>query len=189
MWIKLSDWLRRVSSGWLTLTALVVFLLFTTLVLPRQSAYTEAKTGDAGTPDLSFYYSAGDLYRIAEAYGEQGRDAYIRARFTFDLLWPLVYTFFLTTAISWVYSKAFKPDSYWQRANLAPVLGMLFDYLENISTSLVLFRYPEPTPVVDWLAPVFTSLKWILITGSFVLLFAGLMVAVWGWINRGSNTK
>jgi hypothetical protein len=100
-----------------------------------------------------------------------------------------VYTFFLTTAISWLYARAFSTGSRWQRANLAPVLGMLFDYLENLSTSLVMLRYPHQTPVVDWLAPLFTSLKWILILGSFVLLLVGLMVAVWGWMNRGSNTK
>ena len=189
MWKRFSDWLRHISSGWLTLTALLVFLTFSTLVLPRQATSSETNTADAGTPDLSFYYSSSDLYRMAEAYGEAGRDAYIWVRFTFDLLWPLVYTFFLTTAISWLYAKTFFADSRWQLANLVPLLGMLFDYMENISTSLVMFRYPGRTPVVDWLAPLFTSLKWILITGSFVLLSIGLMVTLWEWINRGSNKR
>lgn len=189
MWKKLSDWLRKVSSGWVTITALVVFALFTALVLPRQAASAETSAADAGTPDLSFYYSAGDLYRMAEAYGEQGRETYIRVRFTFDLLWPLVYTFFLATAISWLYTRAFREDSLWQRANLAPLLGMTFDYLENISTSLVMLRYPSQTLVVDWLAPIFTSVKWVFVGGSFILLIAGIGVALWGWIKQRSLSK
>lgn len=185
MWKKLSDWLHRVSSGWVALVALVVFVLFTALVLPRQAASAEESAAEAGTPDLSFYYSPGDLYRMAEAYGEDGREAYIRVRFTFDLLWPVVYTFFLATAISWLYARGFSESSPWQRANLAPVLGMILDYLENISTSLVMLRYPQPTPVVTWLAPIFTSLKWVFVGGSFLLLVVGIVALLWGWI-RGS---
>jgi hypothetical protein len=187
MWKRISSWLRQVSTGWVTLSALVIFLLFSALVLPRQSATADEVAGGAGSPDMSLYYSADDLYQMAEAYGEQGRQAYIRARFTFDLVWPLVYTLFLATAISWVFSKAFTPGSRWQWANLTPVLGALFDYLENVSTSLVLGRYPNPTAVVDVLAPLFTLLKWGFLAGSFALLFAGGVIAAWRWIEERSK--
>lgn len=182
MWNKLSDWLRKVSSGWVALVALVVFALFTALVLPRQAASADTTAAEAGTPDLSFYYSVDDLYRMADAYGEEGRRAYIRVRFTFDLLWPLVYTFFLATAISWLYNWGFREGSPWQRANLAPLLAMLFDYLENITTSLVMLRYPTPTPLVGWLAPITTSLKWVFVGGSFILLAVGVLAVIWGRI-------
>jgi hypothetical protein len=184
MFQRVSDWLRRVSTGWVALSALMVFLLFTALVLPGQSATAEQVAGDAGSPDTSFFYSAGELYQMAEAYGEQGRSDYIRARFTFDLIWPLVYTLFLVTAISWFYSKAFPPGSKWQWANLPPLFGALFDYLENVSTSLVMARYPAQTAVIAALAPVFTMLKWVLLGVSFVLLLAGIVVAAWRWLRR-----
>ena len=187
MWKRISDWLHQVSNGWVALSALAIFLLFSALVLPGQAARAEMDTGNAGSPDMSFYYSADDLYRMAEAYGKQGREAYVRTRFTFDVIWPLVYTMFLSTAISWVYIKAFTPDSRWQRANLAPVLGALFDYLENLSTSLVMLRYPDQTAVVDILAPVFTSVKWVFVNGSFVLLFTGIVVGVWQWHKKRSR--
>ena len=176
---RLSEWLRRASNGWVALGALIIFVLFSVLVLPGQSATAETTSGGAGSPDMSFVYSAQDLLRMAEAYGEQGRDAYVRARFTFDLVWPLVYGFFLVTSISWVFGRAFAADSRWQLVNLAPLMGMLFDYLENVSTSLVMMRYPDPTPVVAGVAPVFTLAKWVLLGMSFVLLFAGLLVMVW----------
>jgi hypothetical protein len=181
---RISDWLRRVSNGWVAFCALAIFLLFSALVLPRQATRAGGETRDAGSPDMSFCYSTDDLYRMAEVYGEQGREAYVRARFTFDLIWPLVYTLFLVTAISWVFSKAFAPDSPWQRVNLAPVMGALFDYLENASTSLVMLRYPDQTAVVDVLAPVFTLLKWVLVGGSFALLFIGVVAAIWRWSRK-----
>jgi len=184
---RLSDWLHRVSNSWVTLSALAIFLLFSALVLPRQAARAEQDTEDAGSPDMSFYYSADDLYEMAEAYGEEGREAYVRARFTFDMIWPLVYTLFLSTAISWLFSEAFAPDSRWQRGNLAPVLAALFDYLENVSASLVMLRYPNRTAVVDMLAPVFTLVKWVVLGASFALLFAGVVVAVWQWSRKRSR--
>jgi hypothetical protein len=171
--------LYRVSKGWVAGVALVGFLLFTALVLPGQAEVAEAESGGAGSPDTSFFYTPQELYRTAEAYGEVGRAAYVRARFTFDLIWPLVYTAFLTTAISWVYGKVLPPDSVWRYANLAPVLGMGFDVLENLSTSIVMLRYPQHTPGIDLLAPVFTMLKWGFIGASFALLVTGGVVGLW----------
>lgn len=189
MWTRFSGWLHKISNGRVALAGVVVFLLFTALVLPAQTAREDSQIGEVGSPDLSVYYSATELYKMAEAYGEAGRAEYIRVRFTFDLMWPLVYTFFLATAISWVFARAFSAQSKWQLANLAPVLGMLFDYLENVATSLVMWRFPAQTVVVDWLAGVFTGLKWTLIGGSFILLLAGAVIAIWGWIRRGSSVS
>lgn len=172
---QVSDWLRRVSTGPVTLLALVVFVAFAALVLPQQAGRAAQVSGDAGSPDMSFFYTPADLYDWAEAYGASGRQAYVRARFTFDLIFPLVYVFFLATSVSWITGHAFPEESLWQLANLAPLVGMLFDYLENVSASAVMLRYPAPTPLVDVLAPLFTVLKWLFLGASFVLLLVGLL--------------
>lgn len=93
-----------------------------------------------------------------------------------------MYTTFLSTAISWLYARAITTHSWWRRANLVPLLGALFDTLENLSTSLVMWRYPQPTAVVDVLA--FTLVKWLTISGSFVLLVAGGVAGIWRWRKR-----
>lgn len=178
---RFSEWLHKISSGWLTLASLLIFLSFTALVLPGQATRGQEETGGSGSPDTSFYYSADDLYQMAEEYGQEGREAYVRVRFTFDLVWPLVYTLFLVTSISWLSRRAFSGDSPWQLANLAPILAALFDFLENISTSLVMVRYPDHTAVIDTLAPIFTAVKWILVGISFLLLLASLFMAAWRW--------
>lgn len=186
MWKRLSDRFYHISTNWLTLAAILVFVLFTTLVLPLQSAHAPRGDAETDSPDTSLFYSSGELYRMAEAYGPEGRSAYIRARFTFDVIWPLVYLLFLSTTLSWVYSRAFAAGSWQRWANLAPVLGVIFDYLENIATSLVMWRYPAATPVIDFLAPIFTTLKWLFVGGSFVLLVIGIFVAIWRHVRQQS---
>lgn len=178
MWKRISVFLTRVSNGWVALTALVIFGLFIGLVLPLQSAQARAGMPGAGSPDMSLLYSADDLYRMAQTYGEPGRAFYIRARFTFDLIWPLVYVFFLGTATSWVNRKAFAENSPWHLTNLAPLVSGLFDYLENLCASLVMFRYPAHTAVLDIIAPLFTLAKWVMLGVSFLLLIAGIVLAI-----------
>ncbi len=179
---KFSEIIHWFSTGWVVLMALMVFFLFIVLVLPNQAGKSETDFGDIGSPDLSFYYNADDLYRMAEAYGEEGRQSYVRARYTFDLVWPLVYTIFLITGISWVTRRAFAVGSLWLRANLVPIPGAIFDYLENVSTSVVMVRYPAQTGVLDGIATVFTMAKWVFIYLSFVLLLIGLVTGSLAWI-------
>jgi hypothetical protein len=180
---KLSNKIYQFSSGLVTLLGLIIFGLFIGFVLPQQANRAEAVSQGVGSPDMSYFYSSTDLYNMAEIYGAEGRAAYVRARFTFDLIFPLTYLFFLATSISLVMMRAV-PDanSRWRYLNLFPVFGVLFDYLENIAASVVMLNYPQPTPVLDLLAPIFTLVKWFFVNGSFVILVSALMVAVWKWV-------
>lgn len=179
MYKKFSDLLHKISTGPVTLAALVIFIIFTAVALPAQAAEMEENTHGAGSPDTSLFYTPADLYHMAEVYGAQGRAAYLRLRFTFDLLWPVVYTLFLATATGWLSRRAFPSASRWQLSNLIPVSGMLLDYLENICAAVVIGRYPMQTPVVDWLAPIFTFLKWASLGLSFLILLTVLILAIW----------
>jgi hypothetical protein len=178
----ISGWLQRFSSGWITISAVVIFFVFMVTVMPQQAVKIKEISGEARSPDTSFFYSATELYKMADDYGEEGRQAYIQARFSFDAIFPLVYTAFLCTSLGWITQRTFTKQSKLQYANLMPVFGMVFDFFENISTSVVMARYPDKTPLVDWMAPVFTLVKWIFVTGSFVLLFTSFIIAAWFWV-------
>jgi hypothetical protein len=183
--LTLSRWLERISKGWVTILAVVIFFVFTPLVLPGQAARFEEVAGGGPSPDQSFIYAPSDLYEMAEAFGPDGRAAYVRARWTFDVVWPIVYTFALVTAIGWMAKRAFPEGSKARLLNLVPVLGLLFDYLENICASIVMARYPAQTPVIDLLTTIFTPVKWVFVVGSFMVLAA---VAV-AWIARGVRNR
>jgi len=172
---KLSRSFIDISTNNITLAALVVFLIFSAAVLPKQSAAVDIYSGSAGSPDLSLFYTSRDLYQMAEQYGSAGRDAYVHARFSFDLVFPFIYTFFLVTAISWIFGVNTPETSPWRILNLAPLLAILFDFLENITISIVMSRYPTLSPISASLAPIFTFLKWVFVGGSFlILLISGL---------------
>lgn len=183
MYKKLSPWLYKVTNGWLTLIAIILFLSFTALVLPQQAKKAENLTGTSASPDTSLTYTPNDLYQMAETYGKQGRKAYIQARFTFDLIFPIIYTLFLVIVISWLTDKILTPNNPWRRINLVPIWGAIFDYLENTATSLVMWRYPTQTPIA-LLAPIFTLIKWLFVGGSFLLLFIEIGIWLWQWGKR-----
>ena len=175
---RFSELLIRLSSGWITLAALLLFSSFIVFVLPQQSERMTAAVGSSASPDLSIWYTPQDLYRMAADYGATGRSAYVRIRLSFDLVWPLVYALFLTTAISWVFSRRLGARESLRRLNLLPLAGLGFDYLENAATSIVMLRYPDQTPLIDPIAPVFTLLKWGFIASAFIALGVGLIAAV-----------
>lgn len=180
---KVSNWFyQRVNWKWVA-AAVVVFACFIVLILPWQAAKSEEATGGGQSPDSSFLYTADDLYQMAEQYGEAGRSAYIYARFTFDLIWPLAYLLLLVVLLSVLY-RVLPVKSRWRWVNLIPVLGWAMDMLENIGASLIMYRYPERTTVLAELTPVFTLLKWCLIYASFAALVPGVLITVLCYIRR-----
>ncbi|MBM7580896.1 hypothetical protein [Jeotgalibacillus terrae] len=172
---KLYQW-----SNWKTwLVSLIIFAAFLGFILPNEAAESSRVTGTSESPDSSFFYTPETLFSIAEIYGEEGRAYYVRARYTFDIIWPIAYFLFLTTTLGIL----FKPiqRSKWRYAILFPLSGLVFDYLENLSTSLVMSFYPERLDIFATVAPVFTAVKWTSIYASFALIPIGIIVF---FINR-----
>ena len=181
MFTNLSEKLLAFSSKKLTILGAVLFLVFSMLFLPGQNAIAETYSAGAGSPDTFLFYTPTDLYQIAETYGVEGRAAYIHARWTFDLAFPIIYTFFLIASISWFEKQVLKKDSELRTGNILPLFAMLFDLLENICTSLVFSNYPDYLSFVSMLAPFFTLMKWICIGSSFILLF---IMVFWSFFDR-----
>jgi hypothetical protein len=174
---ELSKFLIRASTGKVALLGVLIFLAFGVLVLPREAARAEQVSRGAGSPDTTLMYTREELYSLAEAYGSEGRRAYVRARYTFDIAFPFVYGFFLVTAIGWLLAKVTGAGNRLRMINLIPILGVLFDFLENLSTSIVMLRYPQETDLVAALAPILSLVKWIFVYGSFAVL--GVLVLIW----------
>ena len=170
--------LARGVRGWMAIAAAVLFALFTAVVLPAQADAGAFYTVRYAAPDTSLWYSPDDLYAAAEEWGPDGRAAYVYARVTFDVIWPLVYGAFLVTTLAWVWARGTGPGSRWRRVALLPVVAVALDYAENICTATVMARYPARTPVLAELAPFFTAGKWLTLAASFVLLAIGVIVAV-----------
>lgn len=173
MLMRLASWLGRHVRGWHALAGLLVFLVFGATVLPAQARLAESTSGGAGSPDTSLYYSADRLLQLAEAYGEEGRAAYLRARWGFDLAFPIAYGFFLTSASAWAFARSSSETSRWRLAPLVPLGAVVFDLLENTATSIVMLRFPASTGAVAALAGWLTLVKWLLVAASLGLVIYG----------------
>ena len=146
----------------------VVFLLFTGLVLPFISSYTTRIIGVAESPDTSFNFSLIHLYNIVESYGRDGRIFYVTMRWTFDIVWPLVYTVFLLSSIGYL-SKAVN-YKYGIKLLFFPLFAVLFDFLENINATIIMLLYPTRIDIFGYFLFVSSVLKWITISASFVIV-------------------
>lgn len=171
----ISTFFYRVSRGWVTLLAIIIFLVFSALELPRQNAQADQYSQGVGSPDTSLLYSGGKLYSMAKWYGAEGREAYLHARWTFDLAFPFVYTFFLVTAVSWVLNRALPERSRLRLLNLLPLAAIAFDFLENSMTSIVMWGFPSRIAIAEGMAVVATPLKWLTLAISFLVLLIGLL--------------
>lgn len=161
---------------------IVIFLLFLAFVLPRVSQYTKDNVGES-SPDLSFFYSADDLYEMAETYGIEGRRIYVMLRFTFDLVFPILFTLFLTALLARMLD-AFPAESRIRNLIFIPIGGALFDYLENIGAAIVVGRFPAESDVIAHITPYFTLLKWLLISISFLLIVILIVYRIIKLINK-----
>lgn len=183
--IKSSSSLYKLSSNAITFLALLVFLIFSVLFLPSQTALADRYSQGSGSPDTSLFYTPAALTSMAEKYGIDGRAAYVKARLTFDLAFPIIYTFFLVTSISWMAQRVLSPAHFLRTGNILPFYALLFDLLENTCTALVFSRFPTQLPFIAALAPFFTLMKWICVGSSFTLLI-GLWIK---YLLKTSNKK
>lgn len=160
----------------------IIFLIFIFFVLPNQSAKS-LSVGIDQSPDTSIFYTSQTLYQLAEDYGDEGRDFYITQRFTFDLVFPLVYGLFLLFTIGFLSYRV--KDNKFKYLIYLPILSVLFDYLENITTSITMYRYPSLTPFISSIAGFMTLIKWGILSLSFLALLYLLTL----YVNKARKLK
>jgi len=64
------------------------------------------------------------------------------------------------------------------------VIGLVLDYAENCGAALVMGRYPERTPIIDWLTPWLSASKWLFVNGSFVVLVGVGLLYIWRRVTK-----
>jgi hypothetical protein len=175
---RVSSVLYRFASGRTSLAAFAALMMFGRAVMPGHVASLKEATGGSALPDMQFWYSVDDIHRMAEACGEAGRGAYVSSRFGVDMLWPLLYGFFLVTVVSWVYSRSLARDSRLRPLNLVAFAAPLCDVVENVSASIVMHAHPARSAVAGTIASIATPAKWSALAGTVALVLAGGVFAL-----------
>jgi hypothetical protein len=135
------------------------FILFMFTILPWVSGLSR----DAGLTtsiDTNFSFDPSAIYPIVASYGADGRLFYIIQRWTFDLIWPLVY--------GWPLFVTLKLFPIGMLA-LLPWLATALDYLENSVFTILVVLYPLELSWLPILGVLMSLLKWIALGTSMML--------------------
>ena len=172
--------------GWLALGAVVLFAWFTAVVLPAQAEAGAFYTVRYAAPDTSVWYFPDDLYAAAEAWGRDGRAAYVHARVTFDVIWPMVYGTFLLTTLAWstvfvgipaiIVGLLLGPYG-WAKALRARMAGVAHDrpeFLYGGAVLIVLFLIIwEPVPATRRILTILVFLA-VIVGGAYAVSYTHL---------------
>jgi hypothetical protein len=160
------------TNGWRVILLLIVESLMMFYIMPLAAGIMAFAANNSVMPlDLMFFYTPDQAFQMMDKYAEAGRSVYLKIELTADIIYPIIYTLFFGLLLSWLFQRAFKPDSPMQKWNVMPVGAWVFDMLENTGIVSMLIMYPSKPEVMAWLTMLFGSLKW-----AFFLLTMGLVL-------------
>ena len=121
----------------------VIFIGTHALKFPGTISYLMEITQGQNTLDLQASFSSAETYGRLEAFGEIGRQMYMRTMLTVDLIFPLSMALFLFLFATYT----------WQRLEMKPMVGrsikslsiayLILDFLENSTIFFLLLRFPD----------------------------------------------
>ena len=170
MLLMMSGRIHNWAKGWLVLLSIVSFVVLVSLPIADPNLISESLDGQ-------FAYTPEHAFNVIASYGEEGRIQMIWIHIA-DFLLIIVYTLMFCLVISWFFRRGFEHDSKMQKLNLIPLLGGIFDVLENIWIMILIAIYPTQSIVVAWFASFFTTGKYILGVPIILLLLIGLVMAL-----------
>jgi hypothetical protein len=153
-----------------------VFVIFLVVILPSVS-FQASQMGLTPSIDTNFSFDPHLIYIILDGYGESGRQFYLFQRWTFDFVWPMVYGFpiFFTLKLWLGYFKS----SFFKTLIFLPLFAMSFDYLENITFSIMIILYPMESMLLAYLGVGFSLFKWVTLSIALMsVIFVGLVVLI-----------
>ena len=134
--------------------------------------------GDIKLLDLHFSYSPVQAYEHLSALGEEGRSNYASMALTSDLVFPVIYSLALSVALMLILKKLPSQVSRIRYLCLFPFLIIIIDWCENLSLAFVTYTFPGK---IDWIvnsASFFTSLKWILVVLTLLMLLIAVTIRI-----------
>jgi hypothetical protein len=137
-------------------------------VLPAKAADAAAYTPAGASFDTSFFYTPAQALERVGLYSPEGRVAYVYDRWTFDVVWPLVYGLFLFSGWAFGLSCLVPADGKGRdRARaawlLVPDLAVFFDFVENTAVTILMLAYPASPLAAALVASAGTVIKWVLV--------------------------
>jgi len=158
----MKKFISRYASIKSTLLLLGLVLVFNLVVFP----FAHPAGLKLGILDLYFSYSVMEAYQLLDTYTEANRHTYLLVELTVDLVYPWVYSFALCFLIFLLSSKL--------NLSLFPFLILIVDYFENFGIATLIYYYPQKLLYIAAVTSLFTSIKWVLVILSVLIVLYGL---------------
>ena len=175
---SLFDRLQMLASRRLMAVLLVTFLVLFLVVFPMVSAQLALLSGGMHMIDMETGYTPAQAYQMIAAYGEQGRSLYIITTLTADIIYPLDYSLLFALLMVTTFLEAFpggRMIGMLRNLSLMPFATAVFDLLENAGIVAMLALYPQQVPFLAQAASLFTTLKWVFLILTVVLVLVGFL--------------
>ena len=169
---QLARFIKRISSIPVLVALILVSVLFPVLLFPAHGV------GYIRLLDLYFSYSLDQVYEYLVRLGEGGRSAYTCMALTSDLVFPVIYSLAFSVALTLLLKKLLPGTSRFRYLCLIPFLIVIADWCENLNLAFVTRVFPEPADWVVRFASFFTSLKWVLVVLTLLMLVIALTIRV-----------
>ncbi len=162
-------------------TVKITILLFGLVLLFNFIIFPMSHKTNAELPllDLQISYSPQKAYDIIEKYSERERKNYLFAELTLDLIYPIVYSFLFCFIIFLIYKN--------ETLAKFPFLILIFDYAENFGIVTMLYNYPDKLLNIARITSIATSIKWLLVSFSIIIITHGLWSKRQLWKTNKNN--
>jgi len=164
--------LARLAKAKVLIALFLVAIPFNIFFRYREKTLKDFSKECTPTLDSNTSYKSKDAY---ELFGklDGGRELYAWTEITVDIIFPIIYSFFLSLLIIYIFQRCFTRKSL-QYLALLPFIAMLFDYGENVLIAFMLFKYPAEYLGLASIASLFTKMKWSFLLISFLAILVGL---------------
>lgn len=181
--------LIKMSKWKVILPLFVLFLIFPAYLFPHYQGRMGQLAGQEVIPlDSRFSYNYDEVKNVFDRLGSEGRNTYRFVIAKVDMVFPIVYGALFILVLAWLLKKLIGKESGWILLALFPLIGILFEYLENFNTLSMLDRYPAITEEgVAWGSQV-TRLKQIFLIASVAFMpFLAVALLVKSFKRRKSS--
>lgn len=133
------------GGGVLAALAGALFVLAVTHFLPLPGTLSDVmrKSGGHQILDLQPAFSSEAVYQRLSAFGEAGREAYLRMMLSVDIVFPLVFTTFLGLLALYAVGRRPPPRFLRLLLLLLPFGYLIPDLSENLSIAWLIHEYPN----------------------------------------------
>ncbi len=153
---------------------LAIMLAFNIVLLPELIPVNSAQS--IKPLDLQFAYTPQVAYESISSYSDVIRKKYIIGEMTVDIIYPFFYTLFLSFSIFLIYRNKKNNNSLAIQFALVPYIILVSDLLENTGIVTMLSKYPQELISVAWGTSYFSTLKWVTVAFSLLLIAIGLLI-------------